>query len=277
MLDRFGKPPSQAVAGTACKPLALLLFGPIGCSGSTCSRVVDGRRRAELAAGLPRTAFAVIAAALLNSTKSLVLASIAFVYVWRTRGRREALVGLIWLCAIGLAVLLPFVIADHVGVYLSFAQQANRHLQLETLGSSALLVAHLAGVYAPHVTFDAGADTLAGALPNAACQRRTASSRSAFSRRSGWRNCRWLAEMVDALVESSIAAVAAFVILGKVLSPQFLLWLVPLAVLLRYGRTVVAVALLAPAVSPARHLPAALRRSGCLDTGPILCCSRRGT
>jgi hypothetical protein len=69
----------------------------------------------------------------------------------------------------------------------------------------------------------------------------------------------------ERLVLASAAALTAFVALGKVLSPQFLIWLVPLVPLVRGRRGVVASGLLALALAltqlwfPYRYWDLALR------------------
>ena len=52
----------------------------------------------------------------------------------------------------------------------------------------------------------------------------------------------------DAFVLASAASVCAFVAFGKVLSPQFLLWLIPLVAMLRSRRGLAAGALLVTAI-----------------------------
>ena len=52
----------------------------------------------------------------------------------------------------------------------------------------------------------------------------------------------------DALVRYSAAAVCAFIALGKVLSPQFLIWLIPLVPLVRGRRGIAAASLFVPAM-----------------------------
>jgi hypothetical protein len=126
-------------------------------------------------------------------------------------------------------VVLPFVALAPGGVRFSITRQTGRALQIEALGSSALLVAHAVGGYAAHLRFGSGSWNLVGSLPDALAALQTALQLLAwllvvwvFARGNRGR---------EQLLVGSAAAVAVWVLFGKVLSPQFLLWLVPLVAL----------------------------------------------
>src|SRR5206468_6525319 len=60
----------------------------------------------------------------------------AFIYVWRTRGRREALLCLGAAVAVVAVVVVPFLALAPHGVWASIVRQTTRPLQLESLGSA---------------------------------------------------------------------------------------------------------------------------------------------
>jgi hypothetical protein len=117
--------------------------------------------------------------------------------------------------------------------------QASRPLQIESLGASLLTVfGH------PHVVSTHGSQNVAGhgglAAVFALLQVVTlAALWIAFARGPATGN---------RLLRYSGAAVCAFIALGKVLSPQFLLWLIPLVPLVRGRRGLAAAALLTAAL-----------------------------
>jgi hypothetical protein len=172
----------------------------------------------------PRAAFAVLAVATLIKTYPVVLLPVALLSL----DRRDRWRALAVYCGVGLAVLLPFAAIAHAGLYNSYAGQVNRHLQVESIGSAALLALHRP----VHVFFDgaysvrgSGADTIAKAQSFvelalvaliAICYAR--------SRRG-----------VPELLLAATASVAVVACLGKVFSPQYLLWLSPMILLAGSG------------------------------------------
>jgi len=193
-----------------------------------------------------RTGFAALALAVAAKAYPLVLLPLAAVHVGRRRGRRELLVGLGIFLVVLLAVVLPFAVLAPHGLVASFRDQAGRPLQLESLGSAFLLVAHQLGLYHPTVVSSHGSQNLAGDLPDGLASAETALAvaavaavRLAFgSRRRGH----------EAFLAASAAAVTAFVAFDKVLSPQFLVWLVPLVPLVAGASGLAATVLLAAAL-----------------------------
>jgi Glycosyltransferase family 87 len=197
---------------------------------------------AAVVAGRSRIGFGALGFGLAAKIFPGVLIPPALAYVWRTRGRREALVSLA--CAtVALAVfVVPFLAVAPHGVWSSIHRQASRPLQIESLGSAALLAAHqLGGLHLKLVTSH-GSQNLAGSLPRALG---TIEGALLVVTLVGI----WIAAArgparPERLVRYSAAAVTAFVAFDKVLSPQFMIWLVPLVPLVRGRRGLVASALL---------------------------------
>jgi len=151
---------------------------------------------------------------------------IAIVYVSRNRGGRAALVAIGVFVAVLAIAFLPFAALGPDGISDSLSRQTERPLQVESLASSLLLAAHQIGDYEPTVVSSFGSQNLAGELPDTLATVLTIMQVLAvvavwilFATRRGYR---------EELTAASAAAVAAFIAFGKVLSPQFLIWLVPL-------------------------------------------------
>jgi hypothetical protein len=158
--------------------------------------------------------------------------------------------------AAALAVLvLPFAALSPGGVGFSAWTQAKRHLQLESLGSSLLLVLSKLGIHHEHWVAGApSTNDLGGALAETVG---TISSLGAFALVLLVARAYWRGPDTDArLVTAWAAAVSAFVVFGKVLSPQFLVWLVPLVPLAagRRGRLAAGAFLVALALALPEYL-----------------------
>jgi hypothetical protein len=177
---------------------------------------------AALVHGRDRVGFGVLGAAVAVKLYPAVLVPVAAAYVWRRRGRREAIVCLGLLAAVIALVFLPFLVVAPGGVAHSIGRQLSRPLQIESLGSALYLAAHhLLGIDV-EMRSGHGSQNLHATGTGVAAAVFSLVQIGAlvwiWSRRPG---------TAEALVRWSAAALVAFVALGKVLSPQFLIWLVP--------------------------------------------------
>jgi uncharacterized membrane protein len=160
-----------------------------------------------------------------------VLVPLALVWSYRAGRMRGALVGL----AVAAAVFVPFALVAPHGLWDSVRGQASRPLQIESLGASLFTAfGH------PNVITSHGSQNVAGhgaiAAIFAVLQIATLVALwIAFARGPA---------TSERLLRYSAAAVCAFIAFGKVLSPQFLLWLIPLVPLVRGRRGYAATALL---------------------------------
>jgi uncharacterized membrane protein len=186
---------------------------------------------AALLRGRDRLGAGVLGAAVAAKLYPAVLLPVALTWIWRRRGRRAALAALGVFVAVLLVCFVPFLVLGPGGVVHSFGRQLGRPLQIESLGAGFLLAAHQAFGLGIEMRSGAGSQNLVGTLPDvlAVCL----SILQAAALVAIWaRFARGPAEP-ERLVRYSAAAVVAFVALGKVLSPQFLIWLVPLVALVR--------------------------------------------
>jgi glycosyl transferase family 87 len=181
---------------------------------------------AALVAGRDRLGLGVLGLATAAKLYPAVLLPVAVIWVARRRGLREAVVGLGVFAAVVAVIVLPFAILSPGGVAHSLTTQLGRPLQVESLGAAILLAAHQLGLYDPTVVSTHGSQNLSGSLPDTLAALETGLQLVAlvvvwtlFARGRLDR---------ERLLVASAAAVVAFIAFGKVLSPQFLIWLLPL-------------------------------------------------
>jgi hypothetical protein len=179
---------------------------------------------ALVAAGRLRAAALVVGLGVAVKLYPIVLVPLLGLQAWRSGGRR-ALATTLGLVAAPVAVAyLPFVALAPGGVLDSLGRQLGRPLQIESLGAGVLLSLHHAfGVSLGWASSSGsqnltgtGADTVA-VLQGIAQAVAVALVWIAFARGPA---------TTERLVRHAAAAVVAFVALSKVLSPQFLVWLV---------------------------------------------------
>jgi uncharacterized membrane protein len=171
-----------------------------------------------------------------------VVVPLVLTYVWRRRGRREALVCAGIFAAVVALCFLPFVRLSPGGVWDSFSRQADRPLQIESFGSSILLVAHQLGAWTVHLNLSHGSQNQGGSFAGVLAGIESVLQAVVVI-------ALWIAfgrgpAEPERLVRYTAASVAAFIAFGKVLSPQFLIWLLPLVPLVRGRRGLAASAVL---------------------------------
>jgi hypothetical protein len=166
----------------------------------------------------------------------------ALVYVWRTRGRREALLCLGAGVAVAVVVIVPFLVLAPHGVWDSIVRQTTRPLQIESLGASVLIAAHHAGGLGLTMVTSHGSQNLAGSLPKAAGSVSTGLLVAALA--GIWIAAARGPATPERFVRWSAASLTAFIAFSKVLSPQFLIWLLPVVPLVRGRRGLASSALL---------------------------------
>jgi hypothetical protein len=144
------------------------------------------------------------------------------------------------------AIFLPFAVLSPDGLRASFHAQIARPLQLESLGGSVLLALHHVFGTKLHVVTTFGSQNLTGTGAHAAQIVTTVAGALALV--IVWILYARQPADGERLVAYAAAAVAAVLAFGKVFSPQFVIWLVPLVPLVRGRRGVAAGGLLASAL-----------------------------
>ena len=160
----------------------------------------------------------------------LVLVPLAAIYVWRHAGPRRVAAALGVFLVVAGAVAAPFAAYDLHGVASSFRSQAERGLQVESLGASVLLAADRLGLYHARVVETTGVAgrNLSGSIPHAFSVATVVLEALAVV--GVWVLYARLREKKARLPLAFATAIAGFLAFTKVFSPQYLVWLVPLVV-----------------------------------------------
>jgi hypothetical protein len=221
---------------------------------------------AAVLAGRERLGLAVLGIAVSAKIYPLVLLPPLLVYVARRHGRREAAIGVGWFAVALAVVVLPFAVIAPDGLVDSVERQLGRPLQIESVGASLLLAANQLGLYDPEVVSSYGSQNLAGPLPDSLATVQTVLQAAALL--AVWVLFARGPATPARLVLACAASVVVFVALGKVLSPQFLIWLVPLVALVA-GRVGVAAGSLLGAALVTTHLWFPTRYWDLVDLEPV--------
>ncbi len=237
-------PPGRVWAALAFAALAPLALGSVVLSRfDLWPAAVVVLALAALVLGRWRLGSALIGLGIAVKLYPGVLLPLAIVCAWRRGGRRAALVSLAWTAGVAAVVFLPFVAVAPGGIWDSLSGQLSRPLQIESVGSAALLAVHHAFGAGLTVATSHGSQNLSGIGPDALAATVTVVQVAflvwvwvAFARgRLG-------------LLPAAAAALAGFIAFGKVLSPQFLIWLIAVVPLVPGRRGVKAMVLLAAAL-----------------------------
>jgi hypothetical protein len=242
----------RALGGAVWTPLLFAALAPLALGSVILSRfdlwpaALAAAATAAIVTGRLRSGHVLLGLGAAAKFYPAVLLPLAAAFAWRRRGRREALLCMALAVGVAAVVFLPFVVLAPGGVWHSIGVQLKRPLQVESLGASLLLVAH--HVFGVGVTGETshGSQNLAGTSADVVAAASSVVQAVVlvwiwitFARGPATR---------AAFVRAGAAAVCAFVAFGKVLSPQFLIWLIPVVPLVRGRRGLWASAVLLAAM-----------------------------
>lgn len=178
-----------------------------------------------LVLGRARWAHATLALATAAKVYPIVMLPVFLRRGARSRPERRRLV--VVFGAVLAGVLLPFVVLGPGGIRFSARVQLTRPLQVESLGGSLSFVVDRLGLGEITVSTEHGSQNVHGAAVGFLVVLTLLALLAALA-------ATWLlfvsgASSAERAATASACAVTAFVAFGKVLSPQYLVWLVPLA------------------------------------------------
>jgi hypothetical protein len=174
--------------------------------------------------GRERTAYVLLALAVAAKVYPLVLLPLALIETWDSGGRDAVRRAVVWFGGVLVLVHLPFAIMGPGGLRFSYWVQLKRGLEAESLGGGILLVLDRVGLRSVTLRDEApGSRDAVGSVASAIAVLSSLVVVAAVLY-VAWVYLRGRRDLLLA----GAAAVTAFVAFGKVLSPQYLSWLVPL-------------------------------------------------
>jgi hypothetical protein len=186
----------------------------------------------------PRLGSAVLAASFAAKIYAMAAVPAVAVRLWRTRGRRTLVEASVIFALVCVAAFGYFLVVAFGGLGFSFYLQTTRHLQTESLAASLLLAADHLGLYNAHIIAgNPGSVDLGGRVPDVLAVLTSLLELGAIA--GGAVAYLRGPETRERFLAAFVTCVAAFTVLAKVISPQFLVWLVALVPLVggRAGRT----------------------------------------
>jgi uncharacterized membrane protein len=187
-----------------------------------------------------RLGWALLAAAVVSKGYTACLFPLAAFWTARRAGLPELRRAASWAVGVIVVVLLPFFIVAPHGMWESFRSQIVRPLQIESLGGAILMTDKRA-----QIVFTYGSHNIAGTPAEILANGFEVIGLCALIW-CWWRFARGSAD-AERFCLFAAASVTAFVTFGKVLSPQYLIWLVPVVALVRGRRGLTAIGLLTAA------------------------------
>ncbi len=195
---------------------------------------------AALLRGRHRLGWALLGAAISAKGYAIVLVPLATVWTARRAGRGELRRAAAWGAGVLAVTVLPFVAVSPHGMWLLVWEQIERPLQIESLGGAILKNLHRAVVQSSY-----GSANIVGEPARALAA--TLDVTLALALVWCWLRFARGNPEAERLCRYAAACLAAFVAFGKVLSPQYLIWLVPAVALVRGRRGLWAMGLLGAA------------------------------
>jgi uncharacterized membrane protein len=234
LLVRLGASGSRIWLATMLFALSPIALGPISLNTyDAWPALLTIVALALLLAGNVLAAFVVLGVAFAAKVYPVVLLPPALLFVWRTGGRERAMRALAAFAAAAAILIVPFLVLASHGLAESFRAQAGRGLQEESLGGSALAVGDRLGLYSATIVRRSGhaiSYDLAGSLPDALAVLSSVAQALAVL------GVTWLylrgRDNPRRLTAAFGAAIIGFLAFTRFFSPQYLVWVVPFAVLL---------------------------------------------
>ena len=231
--------PLRMAAAFAFTGLSLVLLGPVTMSH------FDLWPAALLAAGIAaavsghyRLAGVALAFAAMAKVYPVVLVPLLIAHAWRHRDRREAVIVAFITGVTMLLILAPFAVLAPSGIGDALVRQATRPLQVESLGAAIFFLFHDLFGQPLVIESSAGSQNLGGSIPTLFATLETLLLGVALVAIWAWFARRRRTN--EQFVRAGVASVVAYIAFGKVLSPQYLIWLIPLVPLVGGRRGVLA-------------------------------------
>jgi glycosyl transferase family 87 len=226
ILVRLGASSRRLYGTLAVLALVPLALGPVSLNTyDAWPALLVGAAACALLYRRPTLGFALLGLAVTAKLYPVALLPL-FCFAVRDRLRRPLLA----FGAVVAVVFVPFAVVGWDGLWESFQAQGERALQLESLGGAILLAAHRLGLYDATVVGGSTAALsrdLAGALPDAVAVGSSVLEVAAiltvawvFVARGGGN--------AERLVVAAAATLVGFLAFSRFISPQYLVWLLPL-------------------------------------------------